>query len=116
MSYIFQKLSILRFREPKISLFEVDDNSDDGDDDCSAIISKTSNSSNPGSRWATKKPKKENHPNTISKMMGPLVQVQQYTVSYRKALFSPQSQIGGKNVKNCSPGPTKVFLGSKRYN
>ena len=31
--------------------------------------------------------KKENHLNTISKMMGTLVQVQLYTFSYRKALF-----------------------------
>ena len=31
--------------------------------------------------------------NTISKMMDPIVQVQQYTFSYRKALFSPQSGL-----------------------
>ena len=35
--------------------------------------------------------KKENHLNTISKMMGTLVQVQLYTFSYRKALFRPQT-------------------------
>ena len=34
--------------------------------------------------------KKENHLNTISKMMGTLVQVQLYTFSYRKPLFRPQ--------------------------
>ena len=33
---------------------------------------------------------KENHPNTISKMIGTLVQVQLYTFSYRKALFRPR--------------------------
>ena len=43
---------------------------------------------------------KKGKSNTISKMMDPIVQVQQYTFSYRKVLFSPQSQIGGKIVDN----------------
>ena len=36
---------------------------------------------------------KKGKSNTISKMMDPIVQVQQYTFSYRKALFSPQSGL-----------------------
>ena len=35
--------------------------------------------------------KKENHLNTISKMMGKLVHVQLYTFSYRKAVIQPQN-------------------------
>ena len=34
---------------------------------------------------------KENHLNTISKMMGTLVHLQLYTFSYRKAVFRPQN-------------------------
>ena len=35
--------------------------------------------------------KKENHLNTISKIMGTLVQVQLYTYSYGKAVVQPQN-------------------------
>ena len=35
--------------------------------------------------------KKENHLNTISKMMGTLVHLQMYTFSYRKAVIQPQN-------------------------
>ena len=35
--------------------------------------------------------KKENHPNSISKMMGTLVHVQLYTFSFRKAVIRPQN-------------------------
>ena len=35
--------------------------------------------------------KKENHLNTISKIMGTLVQVQLYTYIYRKAVIQPQN-------------------------
>ena len=35
-------------------------------------------------------PKKENHLNTISKMMGTIAQAQLYTFSSRKALYRPQ--------------------------
>ena len=35
--------------------------------------------------------KKENHPNTISKMMSTLVHVQLYTFSYRKAVIEPRN-------------------------
>ena len=45
--------------------------------------------------------KKENHLNTISKVMGSLVHVQLNTFSYRKAVIRPQNMpkksIGGKN-------------------
>ena len=34
---------------------------------------------------------KENHLNTISKMMGTLVHLQLYTFSYRKAVIRPQN-------------------------
>ena len=34
---------------------------------------------------------KENHLNTISKMMGTLVHLQLYTFSYRKAVIQPQN-------------------------
>ena len=36
---------------------------------------------------------KENHLNTISKMMGTLVHLQLYTFSYRKAVIRPQNMI-----------------------
>ena len=63
---------------------------------------------------------KENHLNTISKMMGTLVHIQLYTFSYRKAVIRPQNMpktadCGVKSVKirvlkNGPTGPTKVFL------
>ena len=64
--------------------------------------------------------KKENHLNTISKVMGSLVHVQLNTFSYRKAVIRPQNMpktadCGVKSVKirvlkNGPTGPTKVFL------
>ena len=49
--------------------------------------------------------KKENHPNTIFKIMGTLVHVQLYAFSYRKAVIRPQNMPKtadwGKIVQNC---------------
>ena len=61
---------------------------------CRTIISQTSNSCNLDSRWAIwrETKKKKNHLNTISTIMGTLVQPQLCTFSYRKALFWPQKQ------------------------
>ena len=60
--------------------------------------------------------KKENHLNTISKMMGTLVQVQLYTFSYRKALFRPQimPKIADWGVKTAKIAKSKNMLGPKR--
>ena len=46
--------------------------------------------------------KKENHLNTIFKMMGTLVHVQLYTYSYRKAVIRPQNIP--QNKKNADLG------------
>ena len=43
---------------------------------------------------------KENHLNTISKMMGTLVHLQLYTFSYRKAVIRPQNMPNGRNSQN----------------
>ena len=61
---------------------------------CRTIISQTSNSCNLDSRWAIwrETKKKKNHLNTISTIMGTLVQPQLCKFSYRKALFWPQKQ------------------------
>ena len=60
--------------------------------------------------------KKKNHLNTISKMMGTLVQVQLYTFSYRKALFRPQimPKIADWGVKTAKIAKSKNMLGPKR--
>ena len=60
--------------------------------------------------------KKENHLNTISKMMGTLVQVQLYTFSYRKALFRPQimPKIADWGVKTAKIAKSTNMLGPKR--
>ena len=62
--------------------------------------------------------KKENHLDTISKMMGTLVQVQLYTFSYRKALFRPQimPKIADWGVKTAQIAKSKNMLGPKRQN
>ena len=57
---------------------------------CRTSISQNSNSSSSVSRWAREEPENENHLNTISKMMGTLVQVELHRFSYRKALMWPQ--------------------------
>ena len=86
--------SSLAHLEPKLQLFEVDDHGDAGNDDLSHVISQTSNSSGSGSRQAREElKKKENHLNTISKMMGTLVHVQLYTFSYRKPVIRPGGEV-----------------------
>ena len=58
--------------------------------------------------------KKENHPNTISKMMGTLVPVQLYMFSYRKAVIRPQNMpkkrwLGVLSVKLAKPKKNEFF-------
>ena len=53
--------------------------------------SQTSHSSSSGLNKPERNQKKENHLNTISKMMGTLVHVQLHTFSYRKAVIRPQN-------------------------
>ena len=103
--------------QPELHLFEVYDIGNDGDDDLSHHYLPNFKQLQLGfqmSQRGTKK--KENHLNTISKMMGTLVQVQLYTFSYRKALFRPQimPKIADWGVKTAKIAKSKNMLGPKR--
>ena len=87
MIFLFIGSSLARL-EPKLKLFEV---WDDGDDELSHHYLQTALARVLDELESNQK--KENHLNTISKMMGTLllVHVQLYTFSYRKAVIQPQN-------------------------